>query len=512
MAIDEVIRAGGQTRCPRCVRHLSEAESKAKGKEARAKVPRDSHAVFEPAPDRPDPVSLLEEQATTRVPELVPIRYGRMLVSPFTFFRGAALIMASDLSTTPALGPHGPDLRRRPPLQLRGLRLARSASSSSTATTSTRRCPGPGSGTSSAWRPASSSPAASRGFSKSVRAEADRRPRPGVPGGHAADGGHDQPRGLVLPRRDRGRASTLLQAAGGRHGLQGRGAHGGHRHQADREGADQGLHEGARQADHGRRRRAPDHQRPAAHRAGRGALPRGARARRWSSCSTSVIRQYRQSLPTDRRHLLEQYQFSQMARKVVGVGSVGTRAWIILLHGPSHEDVLFLQAKEAEASVLERFTKKSQYANHGARVVAGQRLMQASSDIFLGWQRTDGIDGVSRDYYIRQLQDWKGSVDTDNAIPAGHEGSTASCAPTRWPGPTPARATGSPSRRTSATTPPSRRRWPSSPSPTPTRTSGTTRRSPPPARAAGSTPRRGSEPPVPAIAGSGLSASGCGIA
>ena len=132
-----------------------------------------------------------------------------------------------------------------------------------------------------------------------------------------------------------------------------------------------------------------------------------------------VIRQYRQSLPTDRRHLLEKYQFSQMARKVVGVGSVGTRAWIVLMHGPRHEDVLFLQAKEAEASVLERFTKKSAYANHGARVVAGQRLMQASSDILLGWQRTNGIDGVTRDYYIRQLQDWKGSVDTDNAIPQG---------------------------------------------------------------------------------------------
>jgi uncharacterized protein (DUF2252 family) len=132
-----------------------------------------------------------------------------------------------------------------------------------------------------------------------------------------------------------------------------------------------------------------------------------------------VIRKYRQSLPTDRRHLLEQYKFSQLARKVVGVGSVGTRCWIVLMHGPRHDDVLFLQAKEAEASVLERFTKKSQYANHGARVVAGQRLMQASSDILLGWQRTAGIDGVPRDYYVRQLQDWKGSIDTEEAIPEG---------------------------------------------------------------------------------------------
>ena len=112
-------------------------------------------------------------------------------------------------------------------------------------------------------------------------------------------------------------------------------------------------------------------------------------------------------------------EFIQMARKVVGVGSVGTRAWILLLHGPSPDDVLFLQAKEAEASVLERFTKKSQYDNHGARVVAGQRLMQATSDIFLGWQRTEGLDGASHDYYVRQLQDWKGSVDTENTIPAG---------------------------------------------------------------------------------------------
>ena len=107
------------------VPHRSEADSRAMGKEARAAVPRGSHAAFEPSPDRPDPVTLLEDQATTRVQELVPIRYGRMLVSPFTFFRGAALIMASDLSTTPDVGPDRPDLRRRPPLELRRLRVAR---------------------------------------------------------------------------------------------------------------------------------------------------------------------------------------------------------------------------------------------------------------------------------------------------------------------------------------------------------------------------------------------------
>jgi hypothetical protein len=143
-----------------------------------------------------------------------------------------------------------------------------------------------------------------------------------------------------------------------------------------------------------------------------------------------VVRKYRATLPTDRKQLLEQYEFSQLARKVVGVGSVGTRAWIILLHGQRPDDILFLQAKEAEASVLERFTKKSKYDNHGARVVAGQRLMQASSDIFLGWQRSTGLDGVPRDYYVRQLQDWKGSVDVENAIPAGMKAYAGLCAHT----------------------------------------------------------------------------------
>jgi uncharacterized protein (DUF2252 family) len=103
------------------------------------------------------------------------------------------------------------------------------------------------------------------------------------------------------------------------------------------------------------------------------------------------------------------------------VGSVGTRVWVILMQGAQPDDVLFLQAKEAEASVLERFTRKSQYGNHGARVVAGQRLMQASSDIFLGWQRNDGLDGATHDYYVRQLQDWKGSMDTNTMIPQGLE-------------------------------------------------------------------------------------------
>ena len=126
-----------------------------------------------------------------------------------------------------------------------------------------------------------------------------------------------------------------------------------------------------------------------------------------------IIRGYRRTLETDRRHLLENFNYAHMARKVVGVGSVGTRAWILLMLGRDGQDPLFLQAKEAQESVLERFVGKSQYANSGQRVVAGQRLMQAASDIFLGWHRLTGLDGQLRDFYMRQLRDWKGSADVD---------------------------------------------------------------------------------------------------
>jgi uncharacterized protein (DUF2252 family) len=135
---------------------------------------------------------------------------------------------------------------------------------------------------------------------------------------------------------------------------------------------------------------------------------------------SSLIAKYRRTLETDRRYLLEQYEFCDMARKVVGVGSVGTRCWIVLMLGRDDSDPLFLQVKEAEASVLSRFVGASRYANQGQRVVAGQRLMQASSDIFLGWQRTEaGLDGRPRDFYVRQLRDWKFSVDIENILPSG---------------------------------------------------------------------------------------------
>jgi uncharacterized protein (DUF2252 family) len=134
----------------------------------------------------------------------------------------------------------------------------------------------------------------------------------------------------------------------------------------------------------------------------------------------AIVAAYRRTLQADRRVLLEQYEFTDMARKVVGVGSVGTRCWIILMLGRDDSDPLFLQVKEAEESVLARFAGPSRYANQGERVVNGQRLMQAASDIFLGWQRVAaGLDGKGRDFYVRQLRDWKFSVDIAAMIPRG---------------------------------------------------------------------------------------------
>ena len=126
-----------------------------------------------------------------------------------------------------------------------------------------------------------------------------------------------------------------------------------------------------------------------------------------------ILRSYRRSLPRDRRKLLERFNYQHAARKVVGVGSVGTRAWIALLVGRDDDDPLFLQFKEAQPSVLEAFLGKSEFANHGQRVVEGQRMMQAASDIMLGWDRISGVDGVQRDFYIRQLWDAKGSADIE---------------------------------------------------------------------------------------------------
>ncbi len=189
-----------------------------------------------------------------------------------------------------------------------------------------------------------------------------------------------------------------------------------------------------------------------------------------------VIRSYRRTLAGDRRKLLERFRYVHAARKVVGVGSVGTRAWICLMLGRDDEDPLFLQFKEAQPSVLEPFLGRSEYANSGQRVVEGQRLTQAASDIMLGWIKVDAPDGVKRDFYVRQLWDAKMSALVEFMEPRGDGRLRARLRHASSPAPTRAPATASRSRATSATATPSTGRSPSSPSPTPTRTSATTRR------------------------------------
>jgi uncharacterized protein (DUF2252 family) len=405
--------------------HPSEADSRALGKEARVTVPRGSHATFEPSADRPDPVTLLEDQATTRVQELVPIRYGRMLVSPFTFFRGAALIMASDLSTTPTSGLTA-QICGDAHLSNFGVFASPERQLVFDCNDFDETLPGP-------WewdvkRLAASVVVAGRyrGHAKSVRTAAIM----------------ELGRSYRESMRQMATLSNLevwyfhVDVSEVVTALQSQATASGSKAQSHMVTTATKAIAKARTKDSmkaldklttvvdGQRRIIND---PPLLVPVEDVFPE-MEAEQFVTMFREVLRRYRATLSTDRRHLLEEYQFSQMARKVVGVGSVGTRVWVILLRGAGDDDVLFLQAKEAEASVLERFTKKSQYGNHGARVVAGQRLMQASSDIFLGWQRNDGVDGASHDYYVRQLQDWKGSIDTENMVPEGLEAYGKLCA------------------------------------------------------------------------------------
>ncbi len=390
--------------------HLTVSERVARGKAARAEVPRSSHAAFEPAPHRTDPIELLERQAQTRVPELVPIRYGRMLVSPFTFYRGAALIMASDLALTPRsgltvqccgdahlsnFGVFGSAERRLifdindfdetlpGPWEWDVKRLAVSmliaAQDNGFAVKDQEQVV---LDTVAEYREAMASFAAmknlevwyahldiesvveqlgpqleARAVKRTEKNLAKARTRDSMSAfsklTHEVDGQariiSDPP--LIVPIAD------LLDGS-------------------ERDELFDRLHE--------------------------------------------LLRSYRASLPYERRVLLEQFKLTDFARKVVGVGSVGTRAWIALLLGREGDDPLFLQMKEAEASVFEEFLGASEFDNHGERVVTGQRLMQASSDIFLGWLAVEeGLDGRARHFYGRQLKDWKGSAEIEQMVPKG---------------------------------------------------------------------------------------------
>ncbi|MGW5848758.1 DUF2252 domain-containing protein [Streptomyces sp. NPDC055254] len=382
----------------RAVPHSSPEERAARGRDARRRSPRSQHAVYRPPADRPDPLAILDEQSSVRVPELVPIRYTRMSESPFRFYRGAAAIMASDLAGTP---DSGITAQLCGDAHLLNFRLLASPE---------RRLmfdindfdetlPGP-------WewdvkRLSASLVIAGRanGFDDAERARivgSGVRSYREAMRGFAGMGNLD----VWYAKIDAERLETLTAGhldASGRKKLAGALA------KARTRDALQ-VFEKLTERVEGRTRIVadppllvpvadilPDLQRDALEDRFRGLLDR-----------------YGQTMASDRRALLRDYRLVDMARKVVGVGSVGTRCWILLLLGRDDRDPLFLQAKEADTSVLAAHVGASEYRNQGERVVSGQRLMQAASDIFLGWERLEGIDGRQRDFYIRQLRDWKG--------------------------------------------------------------------------------------------------------
>jgi uncharacterized protein (DUF2252 family) len=380
------------------------------GKAARAAVPRDSHAAFEPAADRLDPVALLDEQAKSRVPGLVGVRYGRMLASPFSYFRGAALPMAADLAHSPVSGL---------PVQACG---DAHLSNFGLFGTPERRLvfdvndfdetlPGP-------WewdvkRLAASLEVAGRdnGYREKDRrrivtaAVAQYRQAmrqfaamTNLDVWYAAADVDEIRQQFQDQVRARQRKAVAAAAA-----------------KALTRDNTQELRKLTEVVD-GQQRIVAE---PPLIVPLRDLLPDEQEAAGFESQLAGLVGKYRRTLPSDRRMLLEQYEFTDIARKVVGVGSVGTRCWIVLMLGRDQSDPLFLQVKEAQESVLCRFSRASKYASDGERVIAGQRLMQAASDIFLGYVRASGLDGVERDFYVRQLRDWKFSLPIESMVPRG---------------------------------------------------------------------------------------------
>ncbi len=409
--LDASARATGRYQLDTSVGRLSPVERAARGKEARARVPRDSHGMFDPPSDRTDPIGLLEEQAQTRVQELVPLRWGRMMVSPFTYYRGAALPMASDLATTPVSGLA---VQACGDAHLSNFGLFGSAERRLMFDVNDfdETLPGP-------WewdvkRLAASLEVAARdnGLTAKQRRE--------VVVASAARYRQAMREFASMTNLDVWYAHADITELRAQFDSRLR--------ERQRRELDKGLAK-ARTRDsmqqlsklttvvNGRPRIISDP--PLLVPIGE-LVPADREREALEAELIELINSYKRTLETDRRYLLDQFQFCDMARKVVGVGSVGTRCWILLMLGRDSSDPLFLQVKEAERSVLSRFVGASRYTNQGQRVVAGQRLMQASSDIFLGWQRMRaGLDGRTRDFYVRQLRDWKFSVEISLLRPEG---------------------------------------------------------------------------------------------
>ena len=393
------------------VEHLSRADRVARGKDARTAAPLESHAEFTPAPGR-DPVGLLVEQEKTRVPELVPVRHGRMLVSAFTYYRGAALPMAADLATTPTSG-----LR----VQLCGdAHLSNFGAFASPERNLVfdvndfdETLPGP-----FEWdvkRLAASMTVAGR--DNGFPARACRKITLA-----AGEGYRTAMRGFADQTfMDVWYTHVDIQSALAKFQSQIKAKR---YKEAQKQLAK--AHTSDTMKAVGKLTTVVDGQRriisqPPLIVPVEEAYPE-VQADAIYQLINTVLNKYRRTLQSDRRHLLEQFTMVQVARKVVGVGSVGTRAYVLLMDAMDGVEPLFLQAKEAQPSVLAEYAGRSQYSNQGERAVAGQHLMQAESDIFLGWTRVPNpIDGIDRDFYVRQLKDWKFSVPIEEMLPQGLE-------------------------------------------------------------------------------------------
>jgi len=381
----------------------------ARGKAERRRIPLEDHALFAPTEFRPDPLELLARQAASRVPELIPIRYGRMVSSAFAFYRGAALIMASDLATTPTTTLRA-QLCGDAHLSNFGFFASAERRLVFDLNDFDETLPGPFewdlkrmvTSFEIAGRCQSFSPkdvqgivlSAVRTYRESMREFATMTNQAVWYATLDAENLLEQLRATVPASRLRKVEATLAEART-KDSMQ-----------AFRKMTQ--LIDGVPHIVSNPPLIVPTSE----------LFTPDVNAELMSRMG-ELMSSYRDSLVSDRQHLLDQFRFLEMARKVVGVGSVGTRAWILLFEGVDGNDPLFLQAKEAQSSVLEQFLGVSEFSNHGERVVAGQRLMQASSDIFLGWQKTNGIDGIDRDYYVRQLRDWKASADVEAFNPNG---------------------------------------------------------------------------------------------
>ncbi len=386
------------------VTHVTAQEATSKGRALRLAVPRSAHSAWEPPAQRRSPVDIILEQATSREPDLIPIRHGRMMVSPFTFYRGAAAIMAADLATTPVSGLRVQCCGDAHLLNFGGFASPERALLFDV-NDFDETLPGP-------WewdvkRLAASMEVAGR----------DSRLRP--PDRRAAveatvrayrmamvEFAGRSELGLWYSRLD---GNTLLEMARAELGPKGAPNLEASLTKARSKDSMKAFSKLTKTVD-GQPRIIAD---PPLIVPMRDLVDAEAHPH-FEAELHQLFRLYRRSLQADRRHLLEQYRMVDIARKVVGVGSVGTRCWVLLLMGRNEADPVLLQVKEAQDSVLARFAGKSKVSNQGQRVVEGQRIMQAASDIFLGWLRTVGLDGQQRDFYVRQM--WDGKVSVDPAV------------------------------------------------------------------------------------------------